>query len=130
MAYAPRVSVRITVDPATRTVFSSFSATVTIVDFLAGRDQVSKHPDFAPTFAHVMDFTQVTTVDIEPATLRELAAMPSIFERDAVQIVVARADSAMYTLSQTYRAFAVGTGRNVRMAETLDEARALVIAFG
>jgi hypothetical protein len=130
IARTSAVSVRITIDRDARVVHSTFSGTLTIVDMLEGRAQVERHPDFARTFAHVLDFADVTDVDIEPRTLRDLAAMPSIFERDAVQIVVAAASSPMFRVAQTYRALAAGSGRNVRIAETFEEARALVVAFG
>lgn len=122
--------VRISIVPATRIVHSRFSGTLTIVDFLEGRAEVAKDPAFAATFSHILDFTDVVSVDIEPQTLLDLAAMPSIFEPGAVQVIVAPARSAVSQLARTFRNFATGSGRDVRIAESFDEARTLVFAFG
>lgn len=124
------MSVRVSVVPGERTIYSTFFGVLTVVDFLGGRAEVAEHPRFDRTFAHVLDFTAVTRVDVEPQTLRDLAALPSIFERDALQVVVVSPPSPMFTLSQSYRALAEGTGRNLRIVETLDEARRLVVALG
>jgi hypothetical protein len=120
------VTVQVSIDRGARIVRSTFGGTLTIVDFLEGRARVEKHPDFSPSFAHVLDFTAVTAVDIESQTMRDLAAMPSIFERGAIQVVVAPSRSLVSHLAQMFQA--IRTGRDVRVVQTFDEATASLLS--
>jgi hypothetical protein len=123
------VTVRVDIDKDDRVVHSTFGGVLTVVDVLQGRAEAAKHPDFDRTFTHVLDFTQVTAVDLEPQTLRDIIALPSIFEPDAVQVIVAPPMSPMFRIAHAFKAAAEGTNRDIRVAETLDEARTLIIAF-
>jgi len=112
------------VDKEARLVHSTFGGLVTLVDFLEGRMQVLKHPDWSPSFTHVLDMTGATNLDVPDDTLRQLAAMRPIFEPGALQVVVVQPDSPMMRVVRAYQRFAEGSARNVQLVSSFDDAMA------
>ena len=120
------MAVRVLIDRAARLVRSTFSDVVTLVDFLEGRLIVLKHPDWAPSFTHVLDLTAVTNLHVPQEALRQLASMRPIFEPAALQVVVVRPESPVLGFVRSYERFASGTGRTIRIVESPEEAELLV----
>lgn len=102
-----------------------FSGAVSLQTFIEGREAIQKEPGWSPSFAHVFDFTEVTDIELSKQAIETLAAAPPVFDKDAPQILVAHAGSFEFALARTFEALA-RTRRNVHVAESIDEARALV----
>ncbi len=113
------------IDHDAQLVRSTFSGHVTLVDFFDGRMKVVEHPE-SRSFVHVLDGMAVTNLDIPDETLRHLASMRPLFDNDALQIVVIKPESPMIPFVRTFQRFAEGTGRNVQVVASLEEANALV----
>ena len=62
-----------TIDKARRLVLSSGDGALTKEDVQGRMDRLSSDPDFDPEFAQVIDFTRITTVELEPADIRRFA---------------------------------------------------------
>ena len=58
------------IDRERRLVLSTGSGVFTIEDILGHQERLLKDPDFDPSFSQLMDFMQVTKVDITPADVR------------------------------------------------------------
>ena len=102
-----------------------FSGRVDLETFVAGREAIQKEPGWSPRHAHVFDFTDVTDIELSRHAIETLAAAAPVFDKDSPQILVARAGSFEFTLARTFEALAK-TRRNVHVASSLDEARALL----
>jgi len=88
--------------------------------------KVVEYPQPTRSFAHVLDLTAATNLDVPDEPLRNLASMRPLFDDDALQVVVAKPDSPVIGFVRTFQRFARGSGRNVQVVSSLEEANALV----
>lgn len=102
-----------------------FTGAVNLQTFVEGREAIQKEPGWSPSHAHVFDFTEVTDIDLSKQAIETLAAATPVFDKDAPQILVARSGSFEFAVARTFEALARAR-RNVHVAESLEEARALL----
>jgi hypothetical protein len=59
------------IDKERSLVLSSGAGVLTKEDILGHMDRLSKDPDFDPDFSQLLDFTQITALEIEPEDVRQ-----------------------------------------------------------
>ncbi len=105
---------------------STFTGLISLVDFFEGRMKVVEHPHWSRSFTHVLDMTGVTNLDVPHETLRHIASMRPLFDPDTLQVVVVKPDSPIYELVRAFQVLAQGSGRNVQVVASIEEANALL----
>ena len=114
-----------TIDVRARMVVLRFLGHITIDDFVQGREAIQNEPGWSPRFAHVFDFTTVASLDLPTSAIRALASKSPVFDRNALQVLVARPRSVEYGLARMFQSYTTDR-RNVHIVSSMDEARALV----
>ena len=117
------------IDLRARMIVLRFLGHITIDDFVRGRESIQNEPGWSPSFAHVFDLTTIASLDLPPSAIRALASKPPVFDRDALQVLVARPGSVEYGLARMFQTY-TSERRNVHIVTSMDEARALVAAAG
>jgi len=102
-----------------------FSGAVSLQTFVEGRAAIQKEPGWSPMFAHVFDFTHVTDIDLSKQAIETLASASPVFDKGSPQILVAHPGSFEFALVRTFEALA-RVRRNVHVAQSLDEAHAII----
>lgn len=77
------------IDKERKLIVSTFTGRFTPESVLSGRRALSGEPEFDPSFAHILDLSRVTKVEIDNATVEQLSRDRTMFDRDAVQVIVA-----------------------------------------
>jgi hypothetical protein len=109
------------IDKQRRLVISTAWEHFTVADALAHQDKLLKDPDFDPSFSQLMDFTQVTQIDLEASDVRRLAER-TVFSANSRRAIVAASDLA-YGLSRMFEMLRENAGENgIRVFRDLDEA--------
>lgn len=80
-----------TIDKQRRLVLSSADGTLTREDVQGHMDRLSNDPDFNPDFSQVLDFTRVSTVELEPDDIR-LFAKRKIFSLTSRRAMIVKDD--------------------------------------
>lgn len=62
-----------TIDKERRLVLTTGSGVITLADAVSHMDKLSKDPDFDPSFSQIVDFTQVTRIELSADEIRRLA---------------------------------------------------------
>ena len=119
--------IRIQIDPTAKTATLSFTGSIGMVDFAQAREHIAREPGWSPQFAHILDFTEVTALELSTENIQKLAAATPVFDPTALQILVARPGSVHFGISRMFEIYA-DTRRNVHVVESIDQARALVAA--
>jgi hypothetical protein len=81
------------IDKEHRLVMSTISGVFTLADGLAHQEKLVKDPDFDPSFSQLIDFTQVTKLELGTEEVRRLAQR-SIFSADARRTILVNSDFA------------------------------------
>lgn len=76
-----------------RLVMSTISGVFTLADGLAHQEKLVKDPDFDPSFSQLIDFTQVTRLELGTEEVHRLAQR-SIFSCDARRAILVGSDLA------------------------------------
>lgn len=84
--------ITVEIDRTARVIFSTFAGEITEADFRSAVEAMSTWPGFDPAFSHIIDFSNVTAANISSEFVRGLARRPSIFSREARQVIVAPQD--------------------------------------
>ena len=115
------------IDKEHRLVLTTISGVFTLADGLAHQEKLLKDPDFAPTFSQLIDFTQVTKVQVGIEEVRRLA-QPSIFSSDARRAILVNSELA-FGLARMFVVFRESSGeKGVRVFRVLDDALSWVFA--
>jgi hypothetical protein len=115
------------IDKEHRLVLTTISGVFTLADGLAHQEKLLKDPDFAPTFSQLIDFTQVTKVQVGIEEVRRLA-QTSIFSSDARRAILVNSELA-FGLARMFVVFRESSGeKGVRVFRVLDDALSWVFA--
>lgn len=115
------------IDKERRLVMTTASGVLTPSDTLAHQDKLLKDPDFDSSFSQLLDFTQVTTVQLGSDDVRRLAQR-SIFSPNSRRAILVSSDFA-FGLSRMFEALRDNSGeKGIRVFRNLDEALAWVLA--
>jgi len=79
----------IKIDKQKRVIVSTFSGVFTPHSILDGRKILSDDPAFDPSFAHILDMSRVTKVEIPAPAVERLSRDRSIFHKTSIQVIVA-----------------------------------------
>jgi hypothetical protein len=110
-----------------RLVMSTISGVVTMADVLVHRQNLGKHPDFDPTFAQLVDLSNVTKIELNRGDMERLA-QDTIFSLNSRRAALATCDIA-YGLARTFEMLRESKGEEgFRVFRNLDEALDWVLA--
>jgi hypothetical protein len=111
------------IDKEHRVVMSSGSGVLTRGDMIGHQNRLLKDPDFDPSFSQIMDFTNVTQVDVGPEDILYLAER-NVFSRNSHRAILAGND-LVYGLSRMFEMIREAKGETgVRVFRNRDEALA------
>jgi hypothetical protein len=113
------------IDPQRQVVYSAFYGRLTAEEMIGHRAVIAADPDFKPHFNEVTDFSAVTEADVSEATLRAMAASPSLYNASVLHIVVAPSDS-LFQIASKYRELSQESRPNLRVVRTRAEAYELL----
>ncbi len=109
------------IDKERRLVLSSGDGVLTKADLLGHMDQLSKDPDFDPDFSQVLDFRQITALEIGPEDVRQLAQRNIFSPRSRRAFVVK--DDLQFGLARMFEIHRELKGETgIRVFRTFDEA--------
>jgi len=115
------VSAFYTIDKERRLVLSSGNGALTKEDLLGQMERLSKDPDFNPEFCQVVDFTQITAVEVEPEDVRQLAQRNLFSPRSRRAFVVK--DDLQFGLARMFEIHRELRGETgIRVFRSFDEA--------
>ena len=113
------------IDPQRQVVYSAFYGRLTAEEMIGHRAVIAADPDFKPHFNEVTDFSAVTEADVSEATLRAMAANPSLYNASVLHIVVAPSDP-LFQIASKYRELAQKSRPNLHVVRTRAEAYELL----
>ena len=99
---------------------TTISGVFTLADGLAHQEKLLKDPDFDPSFSQLIDFTQVTKLELGTEEVRRLAQR-SIFSCDARRAILVGSDLA-FGLARMFLIFRESLGEKGVLFHSLDEA--------
>jgi hypothetical protein len=109
------------IDKQRRLVISTGLGKVTFADLLAHQDKLLTDPDFDPSFSQIMDFTRITSFDLEASDVYRLAQR-NIFSPESRRAIAAPGD-AMYGFGRMFEMLRENAGEHsIRVFRELDEA--------
>jgi len=115
------VSAFYTIDKERRLVLSSGDGVLTKEDIWGHMDRLSNDPDFNPEFSQVMDFRQITALEVEPEDVRQLAQRNIFSPRSRRAILVK--DDLQFGLARMFEIHRELKGETgIRVFRTFDEA--------
>jgi hypothetical protein len=115
------VSAFYTIDKKHRLVLSSGDGALTKDDLLGHIERLSKDPDFNPEFCQVVDFTQITALEVVPGDVRQLAQRNIFSPRSRRAFVVK--DDLQFGLARMFEIHRELRGETgIRVFRTFDEA--------
>ena len=109
------------VDKARRIVLSTASGAFSLADFRSHQENLSKDPEFDPTYSQIADFSHITHFDLSAEEIRQMA-LHSVFHPDARRAFIAP-DDVVYGSSRMYQTFREDLGATgIGVFRTLEEA--------
>ena len=106
---------------------STGSGVFTMADALAHQEKLLKDPDFDPSFSQILDFTQVTKVELGAEDVRKLA-QTSVFSPNARRAILAKTD-LVFGLARMFEALRDAAGeKGIQVFRNLDDALEWVLA--
>jgi hypothetical protein len=115
------VSAFYTIDKERRLVLSSGAGVLTKEDLWGHMERLSKDPDFNPDFCQVLDFTQITELEVVPEDVRQLAQRNIYSPRSRRAFVVK--DDLQFGLARMFEIYRELNGEaGIRVFRTFDEA--------
>ena len=104
-----------------RLVLSSGAGVLTREDILGHMERLSKDPDFDPDFSQLVDFTQITALEIEPEDVRQFAQRTIYSPRSRRAFVVK--DDLQFGLARMFEIHRELKGeKGIRVFRNYDEA--------
>ena len=77
------------IDQEKQLIVSTFAGRFTPETILEARKALGENPAFDPRFAHILDLSRVTEIEISKSAVEQLSRDRSIFERSSLQVIVA-----------------------------------------
>jgi hypothetical protein len=115
------------IDKERRIVLSSGAGVLTRTDIQGHMDRLSNDSDFDPNYSQIVDFTQLSGVDIEPEDVRQFAERNIFSPRSRRAFVVK--DDLQYGLARMFEIHRELNGETgIRVFRTIDEALDWVLA--
>jgi hypothetical protein len=115
------------IDKERRIVLSSVAGVLTRTDIQGHMDRLSNDSDFDPNYSQIVDFTQLSGVDIEPEDVRQFAERNIFSPRSRRAFVVK--DDLQYGLARMFEIHRELNGETgIRVFRTIDEALDWVLA--
>jgi hypothetical protein len=115
------------IDKERRLVLTSGAGTFSMADALAHQNNLVNDPDFDPSFSQLMDFTQVTQIELSVNDIRRLAHR-SIFSQQSRRAFIMPSDIA-YGLARMFEMLREAAGENgIGVFRNLDEALDWILA--
>jgi ATP phosphoribosyltransferase regulatory subunit HisZ len=109
------------IDMERRLVMSTATGVLTLADALAHQEELSKDPEFDPSFSQLMDATQITEVALEGEDVRKLAQR-TIFSPESRRAILVKSDLA-YGLGRMFEILRETRGEHgIRIFRNPDEA--------
>lgn len=110
-----------------RVVLSSGAGVLTRADILGHMDRLSNDPDFDPSYSQILDFTQLSGIEIGPEDVRQFAQR-NIFSPNSRRAFVVKDDLqfGLARMFEIHRELKGETG--IRVFRTIDEALDWVLA--
>jgi hypothetical protein len=109
------------IDKERRLVLSFGVGVLTKADLLGHMERLSKDPDFDPDFSQVLDFRQITALEIGPEDVRQLAQRNIFSPRSRRAFVVK--DDLQFGLARMFEIHRELKGETgIRVFRTFDEA--------
>jgi len=116
-----------TIDRERELVLSSGSGILTQEDVSNHMERLSTDPDFDPNFSQVLDFTNVTAVEIRPDDIRRLAER-NIFSSHSRRAFVVK-DDLHFGLARMYEIYRELHGEmGIRVFRNFDDAMNWILA--
>jgi hypothetical protein len=79
------------IDKERKIVMTTAAGVLTMAESLAHQEKLLKDPDFSPSFAQLMDLTQVTQVELGPEVVSRIA-LKSVFSPESRRAILVTAD--------------------------------------
>lgn len=109
------------IDKERRLVLTTGSGVVTLADAVSHMDKLSKDPDFDPSFSQIMDFTQVTRIELSGDDIRRLAQR-TIFSPHSRRAFIAP-DEVAFGIGRMFETLRSLEGeKGIRIFRSLEEA--------
>ena len=113
--------VTIKIDAALKLVISKFAGETNDGEIEALIASVPSSPGFDPAFAHIIDFSEVTSFNVSTTFLQALALRQPVFNAGAWQIIVAPQKN-IYGLSRMTQTLREPQLPNIAVVKTIQEA--------
>jgi hypothetical protein len=114
------------IDKERRLVTSTASGVITLPEIWAHQGKLLKDPDFDPSFAQLLDVTQVTKLALSSEDVRRVAESNTLSSNPRLAIVATSA--FVYGLARMFQIFREMTGEEgIRVFRDRDEALAWVL---
>lgn len=109
------------IDKERRLVLTTGSGVYTLADAVSHMDKLSKDPDFDPSFSQIVDFTQVTRIELSAHEIRRLAQR-TIFSPHSRRAFIA-ADEVAFGVGRMFEILRGLEGeKGIRIFRSLEEA--------
>ena len=117
------------IDKAHKLVISTGSGVFNLVDGLAHQDQLLKDPDFDPSYSQLLNFTNVSTVDLSAEDVRKLAERRVFWPCARRAILVA--DELGFGFARMFEMLRESAGdEGIRVFRSLDDAIEWILPEG
>lgn len=108
------------IDKERRLVLTTGSGVYTLADAVSHMDKLSKDPDFDPSFSQIVDFTQVTRIELSADEIRRLAQR-TIFSPHSRRAFIA-ADEVAFGVGRMFEILRGLEGdKGIRIFRSLEE---------
>jgi hypothetical protein len=115
------------IDKERRLVSSSGTGVLTKADILGHMDRLSNDPDFDPDFSQLIDFTEITGLEIGPEDVRQFAQRIIFSPRSRRAILVK--DDLQFGLARMFEIHRDLNGETgIRVFRSLEEAQDWIMA--
>lgn len=109
------------IDKERRLVLTTGSGVFTLADAVSHMDKLSKDPDFDPSFSQIVDFTQVTRIELSGDDIRRLAQR-TIFSQHSRRAFIAP-DEVAFGIGRMFETLRSLEGeKGIRIFRSLEEA--------
>ena len=113
--------ITIKIDAALKLVISKFVGNTNEDEIEGLITTVSSSPGFDPAYAHIIDFSEVTSFNVSTSFLQDLAHRQPVFSPGAWQIIVAPQQN-IYGLSRMTQTLREPQLPNIAVVKTIQEA--------
>lgn len=115
----------IRIDKERKLIVSTFLGRFTPEVILEGRRALGQEPGFDPSFAHILDLTGVTQVEIRGPAVERLSQDRTMFDKESVQVIVAP-EKLKFELAKLFKRRSAKERPALEITRTLEAALALV----